>query len=553
MNWKKSIVYIFIIITWFSFGQNSDINTTQQSDTLKTKNTAYVIYEYDTLFPIYSNLGPYSPKERASSIMNKLKLLAKNQSFDVDSFNLVNIHDLTIINYSQQMILGISDEEAKMAGYNKKYLAENYKEIMAASLKNHLHDYSLKGWIKKIGFTILLLLGLITLLYFVNKLFKWINVKLIDYEKSIESRPRNLFRYLVPIGPESFYVFLSQILRFLIIVIILFLYLPLLGNFLPWVHNIVERFYNYIADPIKFILNGLLDFLPNLFYIIIIYLVARYVVKIISRLAIEVENDRITLKGFQKDWAKPTVNILRIIIYAFALIFIFPHLPGSESPAFLGISIFLGILLSLGSMSAIANIVAGIVITYMRPFTIGDRVKIGETIGDVIEKSLLVTKVRTLKNEDVTIPNATIINTHLWNFSKNAKDLGIILHTSVAIGYNEPWEKVNSLLIEAAKRTSLLSKKNNPFVLHKGLNDNFVEYELNVYTHQPDKMVQIYSDLHFHMMDVFRDAHVEILSTQYISTRDGNPTTVPPIYKPGKSNPIEKVIDKVSGKKTIEH
>jgi len=481
MNWKKSILSVFTLITFFSYGQNSEKDILEQSDSLINKNIAYVIFEYDTLFPVYSNLGPYSPKERASSIIAKLELLAKSQSFDVDSFNLADIHNLTIINYSHHMIMGISNEEAKRAGYNKAYLAENYKEIMAESLKSHIHDYSLQGWIKRIGFTVLLLVGLIILLYLVNKLFKWVNIKLVNYEKGLKRKRRNIFRYLAPKGPESFFLFLSNILRFVIIVLILVLYLPLLGSFLPWTQNIVERFYNYITDPIKYILNGLLDFLPNLFYIIIIYLVARYVVRIITHIAGEVEKDRIKLKGFHKDWAKPTVNILRIIIYAFALIFIFPHLPGSDSPAFQGISIFFGVLLSLGSTSAIANIVAGVVITYMRPFMIGDRVRIGETIGDVIEKSLLVTKVRTLKNEDVTIPNATIINTHLWNYTKNAKELGIILHTSVTIGYNEPWEKINQLLLKAAKKTKSLSRENQPFVLHKGLNDNYVEYELNVY------------------------------------------------------------------------
>lgn len=547
MNWKKSILSVFILFTFFCIGQNTNEKAISKTDSLLNKNLAYVIFEYDTLFPIYSNLGPYSPKERAASVSDKLESLAKSESFHTDSFNLANINGLIIINYSHHMIIGISDTEAKMAGYNKSYLAENYKEIMAESLKSHLHDYSFKGWIKRIGFTVLLLVGLIVLLYLVNKFFKWVNSKLTDYEKSLKRKRRNLFRYLAPKGPESFFVFLSNILKFVIIVIILFLYLPLLGSFLPWTKNIVENFYNYIADPVKFILNGLLDFLPNLFYIIIIFLVARYIVRIISHLAREVENERITLKGFHRDWAKPTVNILRIIIYAFALIFIFPHLPGSDSPAFQGISIFFGVLLSLGSTSAIANIVAGVVITYMRPFMIGDRVRIGETIGDVVEKSLLVTKVRTLKNEDVTIPNATIINTHLWNYSKNAKEMGIILHTSVTIGYNEPWKKVDNLLVESATRTSLLSNKNKPFVLHKGLSDNYVEYELNAYTNHPDKMVQIYSDLHAHIMDVFREAKVEILSPTYISTRDGNASTVPPAYTPDTRNPVEKVIDKIGG------
>ncbi|RLD50977.1 MAG: mechanosensitive ion channel family protein, partial [Bacteroidetes bacterium] len=316
----------------------------------------------------------------------------------------------------------------------------------------------------------------------------------------------------------------------------------------PWTKGIVQDFYGYITNPVKYILNGFLDFLPNLFFIIIIYYLAKYVVRVLSKIEQEYENDNITIKGFHKDWAKPTLNIIKVIVYAFALIFMFPYLPGSNSPAFKGVSLFLGVLFSLGSTSAIANLVAGIVITYMRPFMVGDRVKIGETMGDVIEKTTLVTKIRTLKNEEVTIPNATIINAHLWNYSKTTKDLGLILHTSVTIGYDVKWETVNKLLLKAARRTTLVQKDPKPFVLQKSLDDFYVNYEINVYTKQAKKMPLIYSELHKNILEDFIAANIEILSPHYNAMRDGNEVAIPGQTTMDNRNPVEKVIDKVSGK-----
>jgi small-conductance mechanosensitive channel len=271
-------------------------------------------------------------------------------------------------------------------------------------------------------------------------------------------------------------------------------------------------------------------------------------VRILTNIEEEYENDNITIKGFHKDWAKPTLNIVKVIIYAFALIFMFPYLPGSDSPAFKGVSLFLGVLFSLGSTSAIANLVAGIVITYMRPFMVGDRVKIGETMGDVIEKTTLVTKIRTLKNEEVTIPNATIINAHLWNYSKTTKDLGLILHTSVTIGYDVPWETVNKLLIKAAVKTTLTQKDPKPFVLQKSLDDFYVNYEINAYTKQAKKMALIYSELHKNILEQFNAAGIEILSPHYNAIRDGSDITIPGHTTEDNRNVVEKVIDKVSGK-----
>lgn len=544
-------IYVSLILLLISVLQ---INA-QADDSLKldkksvnlSESPAFVFFHGDTLFTIYASLGPYKPADRAKSISNRLEKLADQIIFVRDSFNITEEDNFSIVSYKDFMILSLSDADVAPLNQPRQQVAEMYTQIIKTAFVKRIEDKSFSEWLISIGLTILTLGGLFLIIFLINRIFRWINKKLIDYEKGLKRKRKSLFRYLAPKGPEYFFIFVSNILKFALIVLVLFFYLPLLFSFLPWTKGIVEQFYTYVSDPVMFIVNGLINFLPDLFFIILIFIVARYIVRIITYVSGEIEQGKLKLKGFHKDWAKPTLNIVKIIVYAFALVFMFPHLPGSDSKAFQGVSIFLGVLFSLGSTSAISNIVAGIVITYMRPFMIGDRVKIGETIGDVVEKTLLVTKIRTTKNEDVTIPNATIINAHLWNYTKNASDLGIILHPTVTIGYDVPSEIVIDLLLKAAKNTKNLTRDFKPFVLQKSLNDFYVEYELNVYTKQPSKMPFFYSELNQSIQREFNNAGVEILSPHYNAIRDGNASTIP-----GQSedirNPVEKIIDKATGK-----
>ncbi|MGL4384266.1 MAG: mechanosensitive ion channel family protein, partial [Flavobacterium sp.] len=238
------------------------------------------------------------------------------------------------------------------------------------------------------------------------------------------------------------------------------------------------------------------------------------------------------IDGFYSDWAKPTFNIVKVLLYAFMLVIIFPYLPGSESPIFKGVTVFVGVLFSIGSSNAIANMVAGLVITYMRPFKIGDFIKIGEVNGEVIEKTALVVRVRTPKMEDITIPNATVLSSSSINFSANTRTNtnGLVIHSTVTIGYDVPWREVHKALIEAANRTDLIEKEPKPFVLQTSLDDFYVSYEINAFTKEATKQPRIYSNLHQNIQDCFNEAGIEIMSPHYKALRDGNRTTIPESY-----------------------
>jgi small-conductance mechanosensitive channel len=317
-----------------------------------------------------------------------------------------------------------------------------------------------------------------------------------------------------------------------VLIALAYLYTTLLFSFFEFTKTWSASLIDYILKPLGIVFLAFINFLPNLFFIVVIIFVIRFVIKFIKLFFIEVEKGTITLPGFYLEWARPTFKIVRFLIIAFTAVVIFPYLPGSDSGAFRGISIFLGVLLSLGSVSAVANIVAGVVLTYMRPFKIGDRVRIADTIGDVVEKTLLITRVRTIKNVDVTIPNSMVLGSHIINFSSSAQERGLILHTGVTIGYDAPWRKVHELLIAAAEATEHILKEPKPFILQNSLDNSYVSYELNAYTDKPNIMTSIYSELHQNIQDKFNEAGVEIVSPQYSAVRDGNKIAIPQDYLP---------------------
>jgi small-conductance mechanosensitive channel len=326
--------------------------------------------------------------------------------------------------------------------------------------------------------------------------------------------------------------FTIKILYFASILLLLYFYITLLFSFFSFTKSWAGTLFHYILAPLEHSVMAIVNYLPNVFAILVIFFIFKYAIKFIKMLFDAVENEIITIPGFYKDWATPTFKIVRFLVIVFGMIVVFPYLPGSDSPFFQGITVFLGVLISFGSSSAIANIVAGVVLTYMRPFRVGDIVKIADTQGRVTEKTLLVTRIRTIKNLEITVPNATVLSSHITNFSANTQEAGLILHTTVTMGYDTPWQQVHELLIKSALQTDLVLHDPSPFVLQKSLDDYYVSYELNVYTRHSNRMPFIFSDLHQHIQDAFNEAGLELMSTAFTAIRDGNQKCVPENYIP---------------------
>jgi len=275
------------------------------------------------------------------------------------------------------------------------------------------------------------------------------------------------------------------------------------------------------------VVTALVGYLPNLFFLVVITAVFYGAIKLVDLIAGQIRDGQIVLADFPSEWADPTRRIIRVLLVALGVVVAFPYLPASNSPAFTGVSVFLGILLSLASSSALSNIIAGLVLTYTRAFRLGDRVQIGDTYGDIVATSTLVTKVRTIRNEEVTIPNGVVLGNSVTNYTRQAKTLGLILHTRVTIGYDVPWRTVHGLLVDAALATPGVLPDPRPFVWQTSLNDFYVTYEINASTGSPHDAPAIYADLHSRIQDAFFAAGVEIMSPHYTSLRDGNTVAIP--------------------------
>ena len=322
-------------------------------------------------------------------------------------------------------------------------------------------------------------------------------------------------------------IFLSNLLRYVIMLLQLLITIPLLFAIFPQTKGLAYQIFSYIWNPIKNILVGIVDYIPNLFAILIICFAVKYLVRLVHYLSREVEAGRLKFGGFYPDWAMPTYHIIRFLLYAFMIAMIYPYLPGAKSGVFQGISVFIGLIVSLGSSTVIGNVIAGLVITYMRPFKLGDRIQLNDTTGNVIEKTPLVTRIKTPKNEVVTIPNSFIMSSHTVNYSASAREYGLIIHSEVTIGYDVPWRQVHQLLIEAALNTPGVIDDPRPFVLETSLSDWYPVYQINAYIREADKLAQIYSDLHQNIQDRFNEAGIEIMSPHYMAMRDGNESTIP--------------------------
>jgi small-conductance mechanosensitive channel len=315
--------------------------------------------------------------------------------------------------------------------------------------------------------------------------------------------------------------------RWILNVVLILGFINITFYFFDWSRSLALTVIGGIGGSLRSMGAALVDYLPKLAVIIVVVFIARFLIHLLRLVFQGINKKRISFPGFYPEWSRTSFNLLRIVIIALSLVIIFPYLPGSSSPAFQGVSIFVGVLLSLGSTSAVANVVAGIVITFTRAFKVGDRVKISNTEGDVIERSAFVTRIRTPKNVEVSVPNASVLNNHIINYSAQADESGLTLHTTITIGYDVPWPQVHELLIAAALKTEDVMTEPKPFVLQTALNDFYVEYELNATTREPNKKSLIYSDLRAHILDAFQQASVEIMSPHYLARRDGSVPVIP--------------------------
>jgi small-conductance mechanosensitive channel len=440
---------------------------------------APVVVAGETVFTISVKLGAYSPERRVASIMRRLSELENEPHFKekVEQITTKDDEYSTDILAGDATIMTVTSMDARAAGVDsREKLAQDYADKLKVVLKKYIEEHSLKNKLTAVGLTALATVGLFMLLGFTNWLFPRSYRQIVSWQgKHIRELRIQRSRLLSQETLTDILIATLRIIRVLSVLLLLSLYITIVLSFFPETRGVSGDIVNYLTVPLKtVILPALLLYLPNIAFLIVIVFVTYIVLTFTHFLFREVERGNISIDGFDPEWSDSTYKIVRLLIIAFAFVLIFPYLPGSGSPAFQQVSLFMGVLLSLGSTGAMSHVIAGVFLTYTGAFKIGDRVKIADTVGDVMEKTLLATRVRTIKHEYITIPNALVLGSHIINYSSSAGNIGLILHTTVTIGYNSPWKQVEQLLVQAALSTEGVLSNPEPFVLQTTLGDSYV-------------------------------------------------------------------------------
>ena len=501
-------------------------------DSLKrvTKGSPLIV-DGDTLFIFFAKKGGMLPETRAKEAKAQIEALGRRLTFGTDSVYVYEGDFSSDVMAGDIVIISITDMDGLWQNKPRAQLAAEYATVIQAKIDELHSEYGLQQKLWGIFWALLIIVIQYICIKLTNRLFeKWkfrFTRLMMGWMKPIRLKD---YEFLDTHRQGIAAITIYKWARLLFIGFQLVISITALFFIFPETKTIVFVVLGYIWNPFKDIILSFFGYLPNLFKIAVIYFCFRYLVRGVKYFADEIASGHLKLNGFYADWASPTYFILRTLLYSLMFVMIWPLLPNSNSEIFQGVSVFIGIIISLGSTSIIGNLMAGMVMTYMRPFRIGDYIKVGDTVGEVIEKTVLVTRIRTRKNEVVTIQNSSLMGSQSSNYTVAAENYGIIVHTKVTIGYDVPWQQIKEIMESAALETKGIKKTPHPFMMTTSLDDFYVEYEINAYTNDAVNLPRIYSELHQKLLQKFFEGGVEIMSPHIYARRDGIDVQMPPEY-----------------------
>jgi small-conductance mechanosensitive channel len=477
--------------------------------------TAEVRFDDRTLFRV-RGVSSFPAAQRAAAIAARITAVAHDSAVSPDAVVVAPATVGLEIRAGGTVLLGLVPADAALESVRLDVLAEAHRQRIRQAIVQYRAEREPAKLLRGVALSLLATLVLAALALVIVRLFrKGVAVLERRVRAHVEALPRGAFQFVQ--GKQIWEAVTATVrgVRWIVIIVLLYLWMQFVLSQFPWTRSLAEDLLDLLVGPLQQMGAGLIDFVPRLLFLIVLVLVTRYSLRLIKLYFSALERGRATLTGFDPDWALPAYKIVRTLVIALALVMAYPYLPGSGTDALKGISVFAGLMLSLGASGAVSNVIAGYFNTFGRVFRVGDFIQVGEVRGVVTHVRLLTTRVQTLKNEEITIPNSTIITTHVINYSALAQSQGLILHSEVGIGYEVPWRQVHAMLEEAARRTPDTLREPPPFILQPRLTEFAVVYELNVYSATAKGIARTYSNLHQNILDVFNEHGVQIMTPAY--------------------------------------
>jgi small-conductance mechanosensitive channel len=488
--------------------------------------TAPVMLDGTLLFRV-RGVSSLPAEARARLIQGRLITVAADAAISTDSIRAVDVAGTTRIMAGDAPLVTLTDADANLEQIGRDDLARIHLARVRRAVADYRAARSPTAMRRSASNSALATLMLAATLAALFLLMRWVDPFLT---RRLQARIHSVeIQKFEVMRAERIWQAVRGGLRALRTIAVLAVILVYLGFVLaqfPWTRPLSKDMVSFAFGPLQVMGQGLATNIPRLVFLVVLFIVVRLLLRFGRIFFDALGRGSVTHRSFDPEWAEPTYKLVRVAVVAFALIVAYPYIPGSDTAAFRGVSVFVGIVLSLGSSTAISNMIAGYLMTYRRALKVGDRVKIGNAIGDVIDVRLQVTHLRSFKNEEIIIPNSQILTSEVLNYSSLAQTHGLILHTEVGIGYETPWRQVEAMLLTAADRTEGLPAEPNPFVRQKELGTFDVTYELNVYCHDAQAMGQFYTALHRNILDVFNEYGVQIMTPAYESD-PATPKVVP--------------------------
>jgi small-conductance mechanosensitive channel len=490
-----------------------------------------VTLDGETLFYVTKSFGPFSAEERALAAEHRLVLIADDPFFSSDLFKIVPRADRAEVYYRDHLV-GIATREDVVGGGTPEEAASALVRTVDEAVARYRERRAPMAWT-----TALIVMGVATvLLALIVVALRRARRRLAAFiEARYAPAPSRETHDVIGAALARAAPLQVKALRLLYgsaLVAAAAVYLGVVFTVVPMTKGYALGAIDYVLEPVRTLWQGFLASVGDLVFIAVVAVLAHYVIRLTRWALSEAAAGTIVIPGVSPDWAMLLFKLLRVGMVAMAGVVVYPYIPGSGTEAFKGIGIFAGALFTIGASGMAGNVIGGLALTFAGTLHVGDRVKIGEVVGDVVETTMMLTRVRSIRNEIVTIPNATLLSGHVVNYSTEARTRGLLLVTEVTIGYDAPWRKVHELLIEAALRTPEILSMPAPLVIQHSLNDYHVSYQICAYTANANAMVITYGALHQNIQDCFNEGGIEILSPGYASLRDGNTTTIPASYRP---------------------